>query len=174
MQNKLYKITNILLKIKSYFLVVLSVLIMIFSIIYIFIGQDLINQSQNTPTDTQEGVVVTCSSAFTGGLLKAFGIIFLIASILLLIIGLIYVILTRRMKKQEGISIRPVATLLGFEATTLLFYSILIIMALIKHYETPIVLMILFVITQCAITSYLLIKIIIIEKRNAKCLMDNH
>ncbi len=72
MQNKLYKITNILLKIKSYFMIIVSIPIMIISIIYIFIGQDLINKNETTQVDSSNGISITCSSAFTGGIMKAF------------------------------------------------------------------------------------------------------
>ena len=160
MQNKLYKITNILLKIKSYFMIIISIPLMIFSIIYIFIGQDLINQSQNTPVDTTDGVVITCSSAFTGGLMKAFGIIFLIASIILLIIGLVYLIISRRMKKLEGITFKPVVALLVFELVSCLFFAILLIIGLFSDFDLGVILPLLFITIQCGITSYLLTKII--------------
>ncbi len=165
MQNKLYKITNILLKIKSYFMTIISIPIMILSIIYIFIGQDLINQSENTPVDTTDGVVITCSSAFTGGLMKAFGIIFLIASIILLIIGLVYLIESRKMKKLEGITLKPVITLLVFELISCLFSTILLIVGLFSDFDLGVILPILFVIIQCSLTSYLLFKIINKEKK---------
>ena len=165
MQNKLYKITNILLKIKSYFMIIVSIPIMIISIIYIFIGQDLINKNETTQVDSSNGISITCSSAFTGGIMKAFGIIFLIASILLLIIGLVYLITTRRMKKLEGVTLKPVITLFVFELVSFLFYLIIIIFGLINDFDLGVILPILFIIIQCSLTSYLLFKIINKEKK---------
>lgn len=159
-KNRLYRITNLLLTIKGYAITALSFIVIIFSNVFICNGNKLIEEAEKVEGTTQSDAVVQCSTAFSGGLLKAIGIVFLIISIIAIIIGIAYIIITRQMKRKEGISNKPALVLFILELIFLLAAIVTTIVIGIGDFEIIIIALLLVVIIQCSITSIMLGKIL--------------
>ena len=161
MYNKLYKITNLILKIKSIALVVLSFIGIIFSIIFICNGNQLIKDSEQITNDASG--TIQCSTALSGGILKILGIILLFVAIIMLIKGMLYLLFTRKMKNQVGKKKSATITLFVFELVSLVINIVVLIIHSVSGQELLIILISSLSIIQCCATSILLGKLLTVN-----------
>ncbi len=158
--SKLYKVTNFILKIKSYLLTGSAFITIIFSGILICNGNKIIEETNKNPSTNKGEAIANCSTALVGGIAKALGIIFLICAIIALVIGIVYLMVSRSMKRQEGISNRPVITFFVFELVSAVIVLIVTFMFVFSDAELFAVIITSIGLIQCIITSILLGKLL--------------
>lgn len=121
-KEKCYCICNLILLIKSYFLIVVSTIAIFLGIIFIARGKIIVDQSQGSLGNEN------CSASLGGGIMQVVGIIILFISLCVLVLGLIYMVLSRKMKKNQGV--KNIYTILLFVLEILSSCCLIVVMCL--------------------------------------------
>ncbi len=155
-KSKLYKLTNLIMKIKSYVVTGASVLGIILGIIFIANGKKIVNDSNNLPSSSPEEAAANCSASLGGGILQVLGILLIIFAIAGLVIGLVYLIISRKMKKLEGVSNTPTITLFVFEVLSVVSIIVTLLILMIQEPEVGVIITLSIGVVQCVATSIML------------------